>query len=225
MKRSSGLRACSLFTGVMLVAQFSGCGRVERNPIDDESVDYVIQSPTSSSGGAGVVPTVNHAGARANGGGTAAPLGGGGHPATTGEIAAAGEGGVAGVAGVAGAAGEAGAPACPLADPAIAERSCSGEGFIYEVPNLCLGDGGLSVSDDLLEVYCCGGVKRFCLSGEACPWRAGCVNSMATCSRAGMAPGTDWMAVIYCCEWGGPRDFYCSEYSQVRDEYSENPRY
>lgn len=154
--------------------------------------------------------------------GTSAALGGGG------AAGVASEGGATGVAsegGGAGVASEGEASACPLVNPAIAKPTCSGEGLIYEVTNLCLDDGGLSVSDDLLEVYCCGGVKRFCLSGEECPWRAGCANDAATCSRAGLAPGTDWMAVINCCEWGGPRDFYCSEDRQVRDEYSENPGY
>jgi hypothetical protein len=207
--------------GVALVIQFSACGRVERNPTNDDSAGFANQSPTTSSGGASLLPTDKPPATATNGGSPAKPHSGGGGTEDVGASVAAGEGGAGGVVsegGAAGAVSEGGASACPLVNPAIAEPTCSGEGLIYEVPNLCVDDGGLSASDDLLEVYCCGSVKRFCLSGEECPWRAGCTNDTATCSHAGIPSGTDWVAVIHCCEWGGPRDFYCSEDGQVRDE-------
>jgi len=91
---------------------------------------------------------------------------------------------------------------------------CVGEGLVHTVPDACMDDGGTSGIGDALEVYCCDGTSRFCLSGEACPWRAGYTDDFATCSRAGLA--TDYLASTSCSEWKGHRDYYCGPDGQIR---------
>ena len=69
---------------------------------------------------------------------------------------------------------------------------CWGQGLIQRVDDGCMDDYGASVSGDSLEIYCYGGAKRFCLSGELCPWRnlksAACsaLFELATCSVGGL---------------------------------------
>jgi hypothetical protein len=92
--------------------------------------------------------------------------------------------------------------------------ACAGVGLVHTVPDACMDDGGDSGFGDSLEVYCCGGTSRFCLSGEACPWRAGCTDDVANCSRAGLA--TDYLASASCSEWKGHRDYYCGQDGQIR---------
>ena len=73
---------------------------------------------------------------------------------------------------------------------------CSGEGLIQRIHDGCMHDYGNSASGDSLEIYCYGGAKRFCLSGELCPWRnqhsAACTSlfELATCSVGGLS-GTE----------------------------------
>jgi hypothetical protein len=55
------------------------------------------------------------------------------------------------------------------------------------VPDPCIDDSGKNAANDNLEIYCHEGVMRFCLSGEACPWRAGpAPRTKSTCSAAGL---------------------------------------
>jgi hypothetical protein len=69
------------------------------------------------------------------------------------------------------------------------------------------------------EGFSCDGVARFCLSGEACPWRSGCVTSAETCSRSGLS--SDLMASGHTnlsCKnqwWDGHQDYYCAPTKQV----------
>lgn len=103
---------------------------------------------------------------------------------------------------------------CHRPQPSDLGLACAGEGLVQTVPDECLDDGGNSGISDALEVYCCGGTSRFCLTGEACPWRTGCTNDVATCSRAGLA--TDYLASAWCSEWNGHRDYYCGQDGQIR---------
>lgn len=70
---------------------------------------------------------------------------------------------------------------------------CSGQGLIQRIHDGCMHDYGTSASGDSLEIYCFGGAKRFCLSGELCPWRnqrsAACsaMFELATCSMGGLS--------------------------------------
>lgn len=84
---------------------------------------------------------------------------------------------------------------------------CSGQGLIQRIHDRCMNDYGGSVSGDSLEIYCYGGAKRFCLSGELCPWRnqksAACsaLFELATCSVGGLG-GKDmadaWGVTSHC---------------------------
>jgi hypothetical protein len=109
------------------------------------------------------------------------------------------------LAGAAGASAGAGATGDSLA--------CSGEGLIYVVPDECINDGGFSAGGDSLELYCCADTVRFCLSGEACPWREGCVDQDTTCSRAGLE--SDYLANAWCSEWQGHFDYFCSPEGRI----------
>uniref|UniRef100_A0A7M5VGH8 Uncharacterized protein n=1 Tax=Clytia hemisphaerica TaxID=252671 RepID=A0A7M5VGH8_9CNID len=88
--------------------------------------------------------------------------------------------------------------------------ACSGNGLIQRVHDGCLHDYGMSRSSDHLEVYCYKGAKRFCLSGELCPWRgsqpAQCsaMFALATCSVGGLSSSA--MAVT----WGQTRSCWRS---------------
>lgn len=69
---------------------------------------------------------------------------------------------------------------------------CSGQGLIQTIHDGCMNDYGATASGDSLEIYCFGGAKRFCLSGELCPWRnqpAACsaLYELATCSVGGLS--------------------------------------
>lgn len=69
---------------------------------------------------------------------------------------------------------------------------CSGRGLIQTIHDGCMNDYGATASGDSLEIYCFGGAKRFCLSGELCPWRnqpAACsaLYELATCSVGGLS--------------------------------------
>jgi len=100
-------------------------------------------------------------------------------------------------------------------DPACSAGAfcCTGTGLVHRIQNTCMSDFGTSGSSDTLEVYCCDGAARFCLSGEACPWRAGCITSVATCSRAGLP--TDLMATATCQTWEGQTSYSCGVDEQV----------
>ena len=84
---------------------------------------------------------------------------------------------------------------------------CSGQGLIQRIHDKCMDDYGASANGDSLEIYCYGGAKRFCLSGELCPWRnqksAACsaLFELATCSVGGLS-GKDmadtWGVVSHC---------------------------
>ena len=69
---------------------------------------------------------------------------------------------------------------------------CSGQGLIQTIHDGCMNDYGTTTGGDSLEIYCFGGSKRFCLSGELCPWRnqptAACsaLYELATCSVGGL---------------------------------------
>ena len=99
-------------------------------------------------------------------------------------------------------------------DGTVGALACSGEGLVYVLPDECMADGGYSGINDVLEVYCCGGISRFCLSGESCPWRTGCTADSATCSRGGLA--SDYMANAWCSEWKAHADYYCGQDGQIR---------
>lgn len=69
---------------------------------------------------------------------------------------------------------------------------CSGQGLIQTIHDGCMKDYGATASGDSLEIYCFGGAKRFCLSGELCPWRnqpAACsaLYELTTCSVGGLS--------------------------------------
>ena len=84
---------------------------------------------------------------------------------------------------------------------------CSGQGLIQTIHDRCMNDYGASTSGDSLEIYCYGGAKRFCLSGELCPWRnqqspaCSALFELATCSVGGLS-GKDmanaWGVVSHC---------------------------
>lgn len=104
---------------------------------------------------------------------------------------------------------------------------CSGQGLVQRIHDGCMHDYGASASGDSLEIYCYGGAKRFCLSGELCPWRnqrsAACsaMFELATCSIGGLsgkdmadAWGVDYHCTRRCRGWWLWRrcwnDCYCS---------------
>ena len=78
---------------------------------------------------------------------------------------------------------------------------CSDTGKIHTIPDNSINDGGGTSAGDALEVYCFDGVARWCLSGEACPWKGASSDTTGgkTCSRAGL--GSDWMAKAYDNYW------------------------
>lgn len=94
---------------------------------------------------------------------------------------------------------------------------CVGEpdGLVHTISNSCVADDfGSSGSSDTLQVFCCGGQARFCLSNESCPWRNGCpAGNTKTCSRGGLA-GT-MMAIADCQLWKGQTTYGCSLDEQI----------
>jgi hypothetical protein len=100
--------------------------------------------------------------------------------------------------------------------PKCESLACKGKDLIHKVGNLCVdNDGGSSGSSDELEVYCCDGIARFCLSKETCPWRPKCgaTPGDATCSRAGLS--SDFMADAHCELWNKHAEYYCSPTGQI----------
>ena len=105
------------------------------------------------------------------------------------------------------------------------ELACTGSGSIAVIADECMDDGGKNAVGDALEVYCVDGTARFCLSGEACPWRNGTPahDDGATCSRAGLgAPaqeadlGPDFMAHVGdCTGWQGHEWYFCDADAQI----------
>ena len=92
--------------------------------------------------------------------------------------------------------------------------ACTGSGVIRTIGNECLDDFGQSAGSDTLQVYCVAGVARFCLSGEACPWRAGTTTTAAvTCSRAGLA--SDLMGRATCDRWNSRSAYACDAMGRV----------
>ncbi|CAF1231894.1 unnamed protein product [Adineta steineri] len=88
--------------------------------------------------------------------------------------------------------------------------TCSGTGKIYVIPDECMDDGGIDAAGDSLEVYCVCNRARFCLSGEACPWRnttSNTVDNGRTCSRAGLT--TSYMANAWCKPWNNHTNYNC----------------
>ncbi len=87
--------------------------------------------------------------------------------------------------------------------------ACTGTGVIAYLPDGCINDGGGSSGGDGLEVYCVNNIARFCLTGEACPWRgAPTFDDGRTCSRSGL--GSDYMANGWCSLWNGYGNYYCT---------------
>lgn len=102
------------------------------------------------------------------------------------------------------------------ADPACTqgEFCCTGTGRIHTIRNSCNSDFGTSGSSDEVEVYCCDGQARFCLSNESCPWRSGCpAGNTKTCSRGGLL--ADLMATATCDLWKGQTSYSCNADEQI----------
>lgn len=72
-----------------------------------------------------------------------------------------------------------------------------------------MSDSGSAAIDDALEIYCCGGVVRLCLSKEACAWRGGCgIETASSCSTAGLR--SELMAEAHCDLFEGKRQYWCA---------------
>jgi hypothetical protein len=84
---------------------------------------------------------------------------------------------------------------------------CTGTGLVHTINNTCMSDYGTTSSSDNLQVYCCDGIARFCLSGEECPWRNGCIVTDATCSNAGLP--AELMADATCQRWRSMSHYAC----------------
>ncbi len=95
--------------------------------------------------------------------------------------------------------------------PASTSRlNCTGSGKIFEIPDPCMNDGGIDYVGDSLEIYCVCNIARFCLSGEACPWRdstSDTVDDGRTCSTAGLT--SSYMANAWCHLWRDHADYNC----------------
>jgi hypothetical protein len=86
--------------------------------------------------------------------------------------------------------------------------SCTGDGLVHTIADPCMSDSGSTAIDDALEIYCCGGVVRLCLSREDCPWRDACVVETASCSTAGLV--SELMAEAHCDLFEGNTQYWCA---------------
>jgi hypothetical protein len=87
--------------------------------------------------------------------------------------------------------------------------ACTGSGLIHVISDGCINDGGGSSGGDAVQVYCVNNIARFCLSGEACPWRSSpTFDDGSTCERSGL--GSDYMANAWCEQWNGYGNYYCT---------------
>ena len=111
-----------------------------------------------------------------------------------------------------------------LRDYAAAQGSddaCTGTGLVWTVPDDCMDDGGDTGVGDSMEVYCVHGRARFCLSGEACPWRDDpTFDDGTTCSRSGIGlsphdEGADFMTHAWCSQWRAHEWTYCAPDGQA----------
>ena len=94
---------------------------------------------------------------------------------------------------------------------------CQGTGLIFgSVGDDCIDDGGGSTTGDTLQIYCVNNTARFCLSGEACPWRDGQTTpDSVSCSTAGLATTYFASARDACGNWEGHPRICCSASGQV----------
>ena len=95
------------------------------------------------------------------------------------------------------------------------DLTCSGIGLIGSIADGCLDDGGSTSGTDNLEIYCYNNITRFCLSGEACQWRAAfpSTDDGTTCESSGLS--SDYMATALCGDWNGYTDFTCNSSEQI----------
>jgi hypothetical protein len=94
-----------------------------------------------------------------------------------------------------------------LSDP----PGCTGTGLIAVLEDECIDDSGDAGTGDRLEVYCLGGIARFCLSHEACPWRDGSTTSDdMTCSTSGLVSSYMASTIDGCIGWWGFNVYCCS---------------
>ena len=100
--------------------------------------------------------------------------------------------------------------------------ACTGTGRVLVLGDRDIDDGGFSSGGDGLEFYCINGSFRFCLTGEACPWRAGApaVDNGQSCSSAGLRGSSYFMAYFITGYFtvGGLRydEWYCPPTGRVR---------
>jgi hypothetical protein len=93
---------------------------------------------------------------------------------------------------------------------------CEGTGQIWVSTDECIDDGGTNEGGDLLEVYCVNNIARFCLSHEACPWRAGGTTSdEVTCGASGLSGGYMANTVGGCMAWEAHDLFCCSPEGRI----------
>lgn len=93
------------------------------------------------------------------------------------------------------------------------DLECTGSGLIQQLTDACVDDYGASSNGDALEVFCFAGMVRFCLSGEACPWRgtSGAADDQ-TCSSGGLPPDGHMATVISGCKgWKGHAEYWCTD--------------
>ncbi|CAF0983375.1 unnamed protein product [Didymodactylos carnosus] len=98
------------------------------------------------------------------------------------------------------------------------ELYCNGTGVVFIIPDGCMDDGGIDSVGDSLEVYCVDHIARFCLSGEACPWRSPVLpytplSERQTCSPAGLT--SDYMANASCSLWNNHTNYNCCTNGQI----------
>jgi hypothetical protein len=100
--------------------------------------------------------------------------------------------------------------------------ACMGNGLVLLLGDRDIDDGGSTRNGDGLEFYCFNGTFRFCLTNEACPWRAGppAVDNGQSCSSAGLASPSYFMAYYTTGYFvvGGVRydEWYCPTNGRLR---------